>query len=304
LKPDKYFTAAISAFIIWGFIALPLKQLAAYSSSQILYYRILLALLCLPVILVLFRRKAITETYRQYRQSDRRGRVQFLLCTVVGSLLLTVNWLSFIYVVNHISIQTASFAYLLCPILTAVLGFVMLKERLHSRQWLAVGISLASCGLIGVDSLYNLLFSLFIAFSYALYLITQRMLKQYDKIVLLGIQVAISFLVVNLLGESFRGGVPVQPHFYLMVFILSSLFTILPLFLNLFALKELKSATVGILMYINPLVSFLVAFTVFNEKSRPLQALAYSLIMLSVVLYNASNLSVRKRKITCAKVPS
>jgi chloramphenicol-sensitive protein RarD len=266
LKPTNHSLAAVSAFIVWGFIAIPLKQLSAFSSPQILFYRILLALLCLPVFLLLFKRQAVIQTWYLFVNTQSAARTKSLAAMVVGSLLLTANWLLFIYVVNHVSLQTASFSYLLCPILTAFLGYVILKEQLRPQQWLAVAVSLLSCCLIGVDSLLNLMYSLLVAFSYALYLISQRYLRNYDKMVVLTLQIALSFVIIFSFGQGFRGSPPDQVNFYTTVLVLSTVFTIFPLFLNLYALKELKSATIGILMYINPLVSFLVAFIYFNEK--------------------------------------
>lgn len=286
MKPNRYYLTAISSFVIWGFIAFPLKQLSEFASTQILYYRILLALLCLPVILLIFRRNSIAQTYRLYKQSSKKEQYTFLICTILGSFFLTANWLLFIYVVNQINIQTASFSYLLCPILTALLGFVILKESLKPQQWLAVGISLGSCCLLGAASAKNLIFSLLVAFSYTLYLITQRALRKYDKIVLLTIQIVLSFLVIASMGSSLRGNVPTESRFYLTIFILSTVFTILPLFLNLYALKELKSATIGILMYINPLINFFVAFLFFEETASSTQVIAYFLIFLSIIMYN------------------
>jgi chloramphenicol-sensitive protein RarD len=287
LKPNSYSLAAVSAFVVWGFISIPLKQLSVFTSPQILFYRILLALFCMPVILLVFKRQAIADTYRLYKNSGKYERRKNLIAIVASSLLLTANWLLFIYVVNHVSLQTASFSYLLCPILTAFLGYIILRERLRSQQWLAIGISLLSCCLIGVDSLLNLTYSLLVAFSYALYLISQRYLKNYDKMVVLTVQICLSFVIIFSLGENFRGTAPDSVFFYTTIFVLSTVFTILPLFLNLYALKELKSATIGILMYINPLVSFLVAFVYFNEKASTIQLLAYLLIFLSILLYNA-----------------
>jgi chloramphenicol-sensitive protein RarD len=75
-------------------------------------------------------------------------------------------------------------------------------------------------------------------------------------------------------------------HLLLYAGILSAGFTVLPLFLNLYALNVLPSGTVGILMYINPLVSFVLAFVYYHEASGTTQAIAYAVILASVVLYN------------------
>jgi chloramphenicol-sensitive protein RarD len=245
---------------------------------------------------VLFKKQAVAATYHMFKSSGSKERRISLAAILAGSVFITANWLLFIYVVNHVSLQTASFSYLLCPILTAFLGFLILKEQLRTQQWLAIAISLLSCCLIGIDSLANLMYSILIAFSYAFYLISQRYLRNYDKMVVLSVQILLAFLILLSLGENFRGTPPLAVQFYTTVLMLSTVFTILPLFLNLYALKELKSATIGILMYINPLVSFLVAFIYFNEEAGVVQIMAYLLVFFSVILYNLKVDVVHARK--------
>ena len=68
------------------------------------------------------------------------------------------------------------------------------------------------------------------------------------------------------------------------------MFTVLPLFLNLFALNRISAATVGILMYINPLLNFSIAFIMFKETINPLQLFGYLIIAVALVIFNFSNL--------------
>ncbi|WP_228466930.1 EamA family transporter [Adhaeribacter swui] len=289
MKPDKYYSAGIASFVIWGFIVFPLRAVANFPSGQILYFRVLFAMLGLSVITFLFRRDSLKETWREFQAATRRNKQRLGLLTILGGLLLMVNWLVFIYVINHIDIQTGSFSYLLCPILTALLGYVILKEKLRTNQWLAIGISILSCCLIGTGAFTNLFYSLLVALSYAFFLITQRALKQYDKLVLLTVQLLIVFACMGPFYSFFKGDVPDVPltaNFYTSVMVLSFLFTILPLFLNMYALKELKSGTIGILMYINPIINFLIAFLYFHEKTSSEKAVAYGLIFVSVIIYN------------------
>nr|WP_219921466.1 EamA family transporter [Rufibacter sp. XAAS-G3-1] len=288
VKFNRYHGAAISAFIIWGFIPFPLKALTAFPSSQILYFRILVAVLTLLVISGTTRREQWQQTFRLFKAQGPVEKRRFIIYTLLGGALLTINWLAFIYVVNHVDIQTGSFSYLLCPILTAVLGFLILHEHLRVNQWISVALSLMSCLLVGTDSLYNLLFSLLIAASYAFYLITQRLLKEYDKIVLLTLQLLLAFAFIGPSYPWFVGAdaQPVTAHFMGQIVLLSWLFTVIPLFLNLYALKELKSATVGVLMYLNPIINFTMAFLYFGEVASQQKVIAYGVIFLSVVLYN------------------
>ncbi|WP_242929507.1 EamA family transporter [Pontibacter vulgaris] len=297
LKANPYYAAGIAAFVIWGFIPFPLKALADYPSGLILYFRVGLSITLLLVISLLFRRQTLRSTLMLVKEAEPGERRRFILYTLLGGMLLTTNWLTFIYVINHIDIQTGSFSYLLCPILTAVLGWALLKEPLRKNQWLAIGLSALSCVLIGTGEITSLLFSLLIALSYAFYLITQRILKVYDKIVLLTLQLLLAFALIGPFYSFFAGTEPVvlDAHFFLQVALLSVVFTVLPLFLNLYALKELTSGTIGILMYINPILNFVMAFLYFNEQTSFTKVAAYIVIFISVIIYNI-NLKGRKKK--------
>jgi chloramphenicol-sensitive protein RarD len=298
VKLHKYYAACLSAFAIWGFVAFPLRALADYPSPQILYFRILTAAVLLVLLSVLFRRKNFRDTYHLFQAATPAGKREFLLYTPLGGIFLGINWLAFIYVINHVDIQTASFSYLICPILTAVLAFFLLKEDLRINQWVAIGLSLLSCFLIGTDSLLSLLYSLVIALSYAFYLLTQRVLRQYDKLVLLALQLVLVFGLTGPFYGWFMGSnaVPMDARFFGVILLIAVVFTILPLFLNLLALKELKSSTIGILMYVNPIISFLVAFVFFSEETSAQKLGSYFLIFLSVLLYNLNLKAIARRK--------
>ena len=65
----------------------------------------------------------------KFKGLSSRDQRTTLALTFGGAILLTINWLTFIYVVNHVNVKSASFAYLICPVITAVLGFVLIKEK-------------------------------------------------------------------------------------------------------------------------------------------------------------------------------
>ena len=234
------------------------------------------------------RQKSMRDTLALYQAAPVPEKRKFLSLTLLGGILLTINWFVFIYVINHIDIQTGSFSYLLCPILTALLGYLILKEELRVNQWLAIFLSLLSCFMLGSGAVLNLFYSLLIACSYALYLITQRVLKAYDKMVLLTLQLIVSFSLMGPFYSYFNAGhsLGTDLYFFGVIAVLSAGFTIVPLFLNLYALTELKSGTIGILMYLNPIINFVMAFLYFQEKSDAYKGIAYALIFISVIIYN------------------
>ena len=289
MKLNKHYSAAIAAYIIWGFFPIPLRWIQSYPAGDILFYRIFLSLLTLVIVIALFRRKALKGDWQYFRQLTKTHRRQAILLTLAGAALLSVNWLLFIYIVNSVNVKTASFTYLICPVLTAVLGNVLLKEKLSPLQWASVGLCAASCVLIGLNSTPELVYSLITALSYALYLISQRTNQGFDRLVNLGLQVFLAFIGLMFLYNYLVSQVPSEPYFYAVTMVIAVLFTVTPLFLNLFALNKINAATIGILMYINPLLNFVLAVTIFNETVTPLQLWGYGIILPALVLFNYEN---------------
>lgn len=295
MKPVTYYAAAVAAFTIWGFFSLVLRPLSGYSAVDILFYRVFLsAALMLPVS-TLLRRKVWAANRRLFEALPRRDRRGLLFQLFGGGLFLTGNWFSYIYVVNNVSVKVSAFAYLVCPVLTTVLAWLVLKEHLTRGQWLAVLLSAIGCAILAFHHLTDLLYSIVVAFSYALYLVSQRKDRGADRFLLLSGQVLFSALLLLAFYPHYHGKVPEENRFYLLIAVIAVCFTIFPLFLNLYALKGLRSSTVGILLNINPLVGFLLAIIVFREKVDVQQVLSYCIILVAVGLFNWFNPAVRDR---------
>ena len=282
----KHYLAAISAFVTWGFFSIPLRALKEYSAGEILYFRILFSTLVLLVIIFGFKRNDIRKDLAFLRSFTPEKKRNVILLTLAGGVLLTVNWLTFIYIVNHINIKTASFSYLICPVITAVLGYVLIQEKMSSLQWVAVALCTLSCVVMGLNSALELGYSFLTAITYALYLISQRRNQGFDRSIILGIQVLFSFLILNIFYSQLITEIPTTAKFYSLIMVIAIVFTVLPLFLNLFALNRINSATIGILMYVNPLINFSVAFVVFGETVNDIQLTGYFLIVVALVIFN------------------
>ncbi|OYU79121.1 MAG: EamA family transporter [Flavobacterium sp. BFFFF1] len=286
MRFNKYYLAALTAFVVWGFFSLVLKPLHDFPSLDILFYRIFYAVVLLLAINLGFRREALRKDLALWQSFTRDQKRRTIGMTVAGGVLLTANWFIFIYAINHVSLKSASFAYLICPIVTTVLAYFILKETLSKWQWLAIGISALSCAILSYGSMKDLLYSLVIALTFALYLIIQRKYNQFDRLVVLSAQIIIVALLMLPFFPAYSGPVPVGYFFYTMIGIIAVVFTIIPLFLNLYALKGMDSAAVGILMYINPMINFLLAVFWFKEDIDLVQIISYGLILVSVIIFN------------------
>jgi chloramphenicol-sensitive protein RarD len=290
MNNQKHYAAAISAFVIWGFFSIPLRQLQDYSAGEILYFRILFSLGILILVVGLFRRQSLKRNIESLKVMAPKNRWTVIGLTLAGGLLLTVNWLTFIYIVNNINIKTASFSYLICPVMTAVLGYVLIAERMTRLQWISVALCTVSCILIGINSALELGYSFLTALTYAMYLISQRKNQGFDRMIVLAIQVGFSLVLLTIFMGMLVQDVPQETNFYWMILMIAAVFTVLPLFLNLFALNRINSATIGILMYINPIFNFTIAFLVFRESITLTQLVGYLIIFVALIIFNYSYL--------------
>jgi chloramphenicol-sensitive protein RarD len=302
MKQIKYYLAAFSAFLIWGFFSLALKPLHQYPSLDILFYRVFFSVIMMLLINFAFRRKLMKKNWNQYQSMTRKQKQSVVSLTLGGGLFLSSNWFVFIYVMNHVSVKAASLAYLICPILTTVFAFFLLKEKLGKWQWIAVGISVFSCVLLAFNHFQDVFYSLVVAATFALYLVSQRKNSEIDKFLALTIQLVFTAVIILPFYPEHSGPIPTEPLFYGCLMVIVVLFTIIPLFLNLYALKGINSASVGILMYINPIINFLLAIFYYNEPVSLLQLGSYFLILVSIVVFNERLLFAKKKEISQCKI--
>ena len=282
----KYYSACITAYAIWGFFSLVLKPLHAYAALDILFYRIFICTIIMLLIVVMAKRAAVKEAVQHFKSRPKAEQQKFLLINIAGGTLLTANWLSFIYVLNNVSIKATSLAYMVCPILTTLLAYFILKEKLTGQQWVSIILSVLGCSLLAFNHLTDIAFSIIIGLSYAVYLITQRVNRGFDKFLTLTIHFMVASIVLLPFYPAYSAAVPVSSLFWILISVIAVFFTIIPLFLNLYALKGLNSSTTGMLLNINPVIAFALAIGVYHEKIDGLQIVAYATIFMAVILFN------------------
>jgi len=286
----KYYLAAVSAFTIWGFFTFVLKPLDYYPSLDILFYRIFYAAVILVLLHVIFRKKILVENYKIFKNKTAVEKRDFYWQVALGGFFITANWLFFIFIINHISVKAGSFSYLVCPIITSVLATFILDEKLTRWQWAGVAVSGVSCYLLAMNHWTDLGYSLIVAFAYAFYLISQKKYNGIDKLVMLALHTVFAAIMILPFFPTFSGSIPTEPFFHISLLAIAIVFTIIPLFLNLYALKEVSSSTIGVLLYINPLINFILAIFYYHEQVTHIQLISYSLILVSIIIFNQKQL--------------
>lgn len=277
----------MSAFIIWGLFSLVLKPLSAYSSVDILLYRMCLASVFILFFSLVVRWKITRKNIELFRSFTKKERLNIVFINLLSAALLALNWFLFIYVMNNISVNATSLAYLICPILTTVLAFLFLKDNLSRKQRVAIGISAISCLVLSVGHLMDLVYSSTIALSYAIYLILQKKNYKLDRFFTLTGQVVFGSLLLSpLFFAGQESGIEKSNLFYVLVVVIAIVFTIIPMYLNVYALIKLNSSVAGIFINLNPILSFILAIWYFDEKVTTVQGICYGLIFLCVLLFN------------------
>lgn len=284
----KYFFAGILSFAIWGFFSIPLRNLKAFPSEEILYYRIFTSLVFIWLAISIFRRKELKKDYFYLSSISIKDKRNILLQLVASTLLLTGNWYTYIYAVNHVSLQSAAFAYMVCPLITAFGGFLILKESLSRLKLISLGIALVSILLLATGSLVDVLWSVIIASLYAFYLIIQRKMQHLDKLNVLAVQIGLAVLLMLPFYLLKHQGVPQDLWFWGNITVIAVFFTIIPLFMSLYALIGIPSSTLGIIIYTNPIIAFAVAIFYFGEHVDVHKVFAYLLLLTSVIVFNWS----------------
>jgi chloramphenicol-sensitive protein RarD len=282
----KYFFAGILSFAIWGFFSIPLRNLQAFPSEEILYYRIFTSVVFLWIAIFLFRRKELRADLAYIKRLEVKQKRTILFQLLVSTVLLTSNWYTYIFAVNNVSLQSGAFAYMVCPLITAFGGFLILKEQLSQLKLISLGIALVSIVLLATGSFVEVLWSVIIASLYAFYLIIQRKMQHLDKLNVLAVQIGIAMLIMLPLYLAKSGPVPDNLWFWANIAVIALFFTIIPLFLSLYSLIGIPSSTLGIIIYVNPMIAFTVAIFYFGEHVDAHKLFAYLLLLASVIVFN------------------
>ncbi len=283
---SRYLLAAFLSVAIWGFFSIPLRNLKAYPSEEILYYRTFTSLIVIWIAILLFRRKYLKQDI-QYFKSVLPKQKKIIFWQIIGAtILLTLNWYTFIYAINNVSIKSGAFAYMVCPLITAFGGFIILKEELSRVKLISLGIALLSIIMLATGSFIEVLWSVIIAALYAFYLIIQRKMQHLDKLNVLACQITLAVVLMLPFYIYHHQGFPTGGWFWGHIIVIAALFTVIPLFLSLYALIGIPSSTLGVIIYLNPIIAFTVAVLYFDEHISFHQLLAYLFLLFAVFLFN------------------
>ena len=280
---------AVASFGIWGLAPIYFRLLGQVPVLEVVAHRVVWAVLLLCLALLLKRRGRLLLAELR----DRR-RLLFLSLT---ALLVSGNWLIYIWSIQHDRLLEASLGYYINPLINVLLGMLFLHERLNVRQSLAVALAT-----IGV---FNLIVSLgvfpWIALSLALLFGFYGLLRKKATIdAMIGLTVetilltplALSFLVVLALqgGGAFGDGNIATD----LLLVGTGLMTAIPLFCFLQAARRLRLSTLGLMQYLAPSLNFLLAVVFYHEPFTPAHFVTFLFIWVALAVYSFDAFSERR----------
>jgi len=159
----------LSAFVWWGLAPIYFKAVVHVSAMEILAHRIIWSIPVTLILMLAIKKKILLLTIIKD--------TKLLLGLLVSALLISINWFVFTWAVTNEKILATSLGYFINPIMSILMGVMILGERLTKMQWLAV-----SFVVMGVaNQIFNFgefpWIALILATSFAIYGFIKKQLK-------------------------------------------------------------------------------------------------------------------------------
>jgi chloramphenicol-sensitive protein RarD len=285
--PDRGGLAATAAaFAIWGLFPLYLRALDAVPPPQLVAHRVTWA--CLLLLAVV----ALRGELDGLRAALARPGVAARLAAT--ALLISVNWLAYVWAVANERVVETSLGYFINPLVNVVLGVMLLSERLNRAQWIAVTIAATGVLWLTATAGHPPWIALALALSFGLYGF-MRKTAQVEALPGLAIETAIlaplatGFLVWC--GHQGTGAMgPSTGATLNALLVASGAVTAVPLLLFAHGARRLPYSTVGLLQYIAPSLQLGCAILVFHEPFGHSRALGFALIWIALAIYAGDGL--------------
>lgn len=288
---SKGYIYAILAYLAWGFLPLYWKVLGDIPAWEILGHRVLWSTVFLVVLIL------ATKQLQAFRSAlrDRPTAGYVILC----SLLISVNWLVFIWAVNNGYIVETSLGYYMNPLLSILLGVVFLRERLHAGQWIAIGLAFSGVVVVTVQHGRLPWVSLVLAVSFGLYGLFKKKANLGSTIGLawetgMVTPIALGYVVYL----QFAGGAATSRIGMVewLLLLLSGVATVLPLFWFAQAAKHLPLSTIGFIQYIAPTITLILGVAVYKESFDMTRLISFGLIWSALVVYTVSSYRLSRKR--------
>jgi len=299
---DKDTTAGIlfgiGAYGLWGLLPLYFFVLQPAGAVEIVANRVVWSLLFCALLITVTR--AWPALVAAFRNRAVFGSL------AVAALLIAVNWLTYTYGVTTNQAVETSLGYFINPLVSVLLGVLVLKERLRPLQWTAVGIGFVAVGVLTYS--YGKLpwIALTLAFSFGLYgFVKNRVGSRVDAVTSLSVETMVlaPFAAATMVYLGVAGAATLTTegpgHFWLLL--ASGVITAVPLLFFGASARRLPMTTIGLLQYFAPVLQFLVALLVFREAMTVEGWIGFGVVWLALLVLTVDMLRNARRNSAARK---
>lgn len=283
--------AALGSFTIWGLLPLYWKTVSSAIPLEILCHRITWSTLVILIVLVIWKKTENLLTILKNRK--------VVLRFVLTSLLLSVNWLTYIWAVNSEYIVESSLGYYINPLINVLLGVLFLKERLRAPQWLAMFFAFLGVCYLTFGYGHFPWIALILAITFGLYGLLRKtaplpsleglwlettilFLPALLTLIFLASQGKSDFLQQNINGRLFLAG--------------TGIITSVPLLLFGYAAQKIPLSTLGVVQYLAPTLQLSIGVFVYGESFPREQMIGFALVWCGLLIYATEGIWIRIRR--------
>ena len=286
---------ALGAYGLWGVLPVYFLLLAPAGPFEIVAWRVLFSLVFCAVLLV------VTGALRSFLALLRQPRVVGTMG--LAGAFIVVNWTVFISATLSGHVVEAALGYFINPIVTVLLGVVVLRERLRTTQWVAVGLSAVAVLVIAIGAGRPPFISLVLAFSFGLYgLVKKQVGGRVDAVGGLTLETlwiapfaAVTLIVLHVTGLG--GGVVFGTVSvgHTLATIGTGVITAVPLLLFASATRRLPLTTVGLTQYVAPVLQFVVGVVVLGEHMSTARWVGFAIVWVASIVLTVDMVRAGRR---------
>lgn len=283
---------AVAAYVLWGGLPLYFIALAPAGAFEIVAWRVLFSLAFCAILLTLRR------GWRSVLRLFSRPRILFTLAG--AGALVFVNWQTYVLATLNGDVVEAALGYFINPVVTVLLGVLLLGERLRRLQWAAVGVSLIAVGVLAFGYGQVPWIALILAFTFGLYgLVKKRVGREVDA--LAGLSLETMWLapvaVAELLVVQSISGVTFAAHGPLHALLLAGagVITAVPLLLFAGAARRIPLVVIGLIQYLTPIFQFIVGVAFLGEAMPPLRWVGFGIVWVALVVLSVDMVRAWRR---------
>ncbi|GMA87870.1 hypothetical protein GCM10025868_31200 [Angustibacter aerolatus] len=241
----------LGAYLLWGVFPLYFRLLEPAGAVEIVVHRVLWSLLVCLVVL------AVVRDVSWVRPLLRRPRS--LLTLGVAAVFIAVNWGVYVYAVNAGHVVEAALGYFINPIVTVLVGVLVLRERLRRLQWAAVAFGLVAVVVLTVDYGRPPWIALLLAVSFATYGLMKKrvgvglgaLASLTSETVLLAPVAAVALIWLEATG---RGTFAESAPGHGLLLASTGVATAVPLLLFAASARRVPLVTIGLLQFLTPVL--------------------------------------------------